>query len=222
MAAEVRFAALVVGHLGTALRSGAHARRTELLAHAERLQADAARVWGAGSPLHPPSLEGRAWAARVDAEHERARWSAGDDVPVEPLVARWDAVVDLFAEHGDAYEVARSQARLGEVLLTAGDRRADEVLGAARDTARALGAVPLTRSLDQLAPRRARTAGGLTAREAEVLALVAEGRSNGEIGRALFISTKTASVHVSNILAKLGAASRGEAVAVARTAGLLD
>jgi DNA-binding CsgD family transcriptional regulator/tetratricopeptide (TPR) repeat protein len=222
VAAEVRFAALVVGHLGTALRSGAHARRTELLAHADRLQADAARVWGAGSPLHPPSLEGRAWAARVDAEHERARWSAGDDVPVEALVTRWDAVVDLFAEHGDPYEVARSQARLGEVLLAAGDRRADEVLGAARDTARELGAVPLTRSLDLLAPRRARTPGGLTAREAEVLGLVAEGRSNGEIGRALFISTKTASVHVSNILAKLGAASRGEAVAVARTAGLLD
>ena len=55
-----------------------------------------------------------------------------------------------------------------------------------------------------------------------MLALVAEGRSNGEIGRALFISTKTASVHVSNILAKLGVASRGEAVAVARSAGLLE
>ena len=51
-----------------------------------------------------------------------------------------------------------------------------------------------------------------------MLALVAAGRSNGEIGRALFISTKTASVHVSNIMAKLGAASRGEAVALARTA----
>ena len=51
---------------------------------------------------------------------------------------------------------------------------------------------------------------------------MSQGQSNGEIGRALFISTKTASVHVSNILAKLGAASRGEAVAVARTAGLLD
>ena len=55
-----------------------------------------------------------------------------------------------------------------------------------------------------------------------MLALVAEGRSNGEIGRALFISTKTASVHVSNILAKLGAASRGEAVALARASGVLD
>ena len=75
-----------------------------------------------------------------------------------------------------------------------------------------------------LAPRHTSSpaTSALTAREAEVLGLLDEGRSNGEIGRALFISTKTASVHVSNILAKLGAASRGEAVALARAAGLLE
>ena len=75
-----------------------------------------------------------------------------------------------------------------------------------------------------LAPRHTSSpaTSALTAREAEVLGLLDEGRSNREIGRALFISTKTASVHVSNILAKLGAASRGEAVALARTAGLLE
>jgi DNA-binding NarL/FixJ family response regulator len=56
---------------------------------------------------------------------------------------------------------------------------------------------------------------GLTSREREVLALVAEGRSNRQIADALFISAKTASVHVSNILAKLGVANRGEAAAVA-------
>ncbi len=55
----------------------------------------------------------------------------------------------------------------------------------------------------------------LTAREREVLRLIAEGRSNREIGAALFISAKTASVHVSNILGKLGVASRTEAAAVA-------
>jgi DNA-binding NarL/FixJ family response regulator len=55
----------------------------------------------------------------------------------------------------------------------------------------------------------------LTPREQEVLRLVAEGRTNGEIGAELFISTKTASVHVSNILAKLGVSSRTEAAAVA-------
>jgi DNA-binding NarL/FixJ family response regulator len=61
---------------------------------------------------------------------------------------------------------------------------------------------------------------GLTAREREVLALVAAGRTNRQIGEALFISEKTAGVHVSNILGKLGVASRGEAAAVAHQLGL--
>ncbi|HEV8164695.1 MAG TPA: response regulator transcription factor [Actinomycetota bacterium] len=56
---------------------------------------------------------------------------------------------------------------------------------------------------------------GLTPREREVLALVADGRSNRQIAEALFISNKTASVHVSHILAKLGVTSRVEAAAVA-------
>jgi DNA-binding NarL/FixJ family response regulator len=60
---------------------------------------------------------------------------------------------------------------------------------------------------------------GLTPREAEVLALLAEGRTNGEIGQALFISTRTAGVHVSNILAKLGVRSRTQAAAVAHRVG---
>ncbi len=61
---------------------------------------------------------------------------------------------------------------------------------------------------------------GLTEREAEVLALVAAGRTNRQIGQELFITPKTASVHVSRILAKLGVASRGEAAAVAHRLGL--
>jgi DNA-binding CsgD family transcriptional regulator/tetratricopeptide (TPR) repeat protein len=64
------------------------------------------------------------------------------------------------------------------------------------------------------------TLASLTPREMEVLELVVAGRSNGEIGAALFISTKTASVHVSNILAKLGVTSRGEAAALAHRIGL--
>ena len=72
------------------------------------------------------------------------------------------------------------------------------------------------------APARARsTAVSLTDREHEVLALVAQGRSNREIGQVLFISTKTVSVHVSNVLAKLQATGRTEAVAIAQRRGLL-
>ena len=133
-------------------------------------------------------------------------------------------MLDLFVEHGEPYEVARARTRLAEVLFAAGDQGAGDVVAAARETAQRLGAAPLLAALEHLAPRNApRIAPStLTPRETEVLGLLAEGRSNGEIGRALFISTKTASVHVSNILAKLGAASRGEAVALARGAGLLD
>ncbi|MFD5653473.1 response regulator transcription factor, partial [Streptomyces sp. NPDC127039] len=61
----------------------------------------------------------------------------------------------------------------------------------------------------------------LTAREQDVLRLLALGHSNRRIGEELFISAKTASVHVSNILAKLNAASRTEAVAVAHRQGLI-
>jgi DNA-binding NarL/FixJ family response regulator len=61
---------------------------------------------------------------------------------------------------------------------------------------------------------------GLTRREAEVLTLVAAGRTNRQIGQELFITEKTASVHVSRILAKLGVASRGEAAAIAHRLGL--
>jgi DNA-binding CsgD family transcriptional regulator len=59
-----------------------------------------------------------------------------------------------------------------------------------------------------------------TRREAEVLVLVAAGRTNRQIGQALFITPKTVSIHVSRILAKLGVTGRGEAAAVAHRLGL--
>jgi DNA-binding NarL/FixJ family response regulator len=61
---------------------------------------------------------------------------------------------------------------------------------------------------------------GLTRREAEVLALVAKGRTNQQIGQELFITEGTAGVHVSRILAKLGVAGRVEAAAIAHRLGL--
>jgi DNA-binding NarL/FixJ family response regulator len=96
-----------------------------------------------------------------------------------------------------------------------------------------LGARPLRESVEALArrgrleaelPGAARgldAAAVLTPREAEVLALLAQGRTNRQIGSALYISEKTASVHVSNILAKLSASGRTEAVAIAAQRGLL-
>jgi DNA-binding NarL/FixJ family response regulator len=60
-----------------------------------------------------------------------------------------------------------------------------------------------------------------TPREAEVLRLLAQGRTNRQIGAELYMSEKTASVHVSRILAKLGAGGRTEAVALAAARGLL-
>jgi DNA-binding NarL/FixJ family response regulator len=100
----------------------------------------------------------------------------------------------------------------------------------ARETARRLEAEPLLQELRTVSgsnDRRGReehtgASAALTAREQEILALVAQGRTNGEIGRQLFISTKTVSVHVSNILAKLGAAGRTEAAAIARREGVLQ
>jgi DNA-binding NarL/FixJ family response regulator len=110
--------------------------------------------------------------------------------------------------------------------------------GAAQRLARAapladrLAAVPLREHIEALARRArlslpARPAGGqakrnfgLTAREIEVLRLVSAGHSNRDIAAELFISAKTASVHVSNILAKLHAASRTEAAAIAHRTGL--
>ena len=96
-----------------------------------------------------------------------------------------------------------------------------------------LGAEPLAQEIALLARRgrivldpvsgEARAAGfGLTGRELEVLRLVAAGRSNRDIANELFISPKTASVHVSNILSKLGAATRGEAAATAHAFRLID
>jgi DNA-binding NarL/FixJ family response regulator len=108
------------------------------------------------------------------------------------------------------------------VLRAAGDTDASaEQAQVARDLAGPLRARPL---LDELGTvgRSGVEAGALTPREREILALVAAGRSNAEIGTQLFISAKTVSVHVSNVMSKLGAASRTEAAALARRAGLID
>jgi DNA-binding NarL/FixJ family response regulator len=113
------------------------------------------------------------------------------------------------------------------VLRATGDAAGARVMAdQARETAQALRAKPLLAELTALGstaqPARPQTDDvSLTPPEAEILALVAQGRTNGEIGKQLFISTKTVSVHVSNILGKLEAASRTEAAAIARRDGLI-
>jgi DNA-binding CsgD family transcriptional regulator len=165
--------------------------------------------------------EGLAWLARAEAEWARA--STGPDA------AAWEKAVAAF-DYGDVYERARCRFRFAEALLAA-DRRDEAVAQAraARETAARLGAAPLLTQVDALvrrgrigdtAPAGDRPA-PLTAREQDVLRLLALGRSNRQIGEELFITGKTASVHVSNILAKLGAASRTEAVAIAYRGGLI-
>jgi DNA-binding NarL/FixJ family response regulator len=118
--------------------------------------------------------------------------------------------------------------RTADALLRAkGDRSVAAQLAAdALAVARALGAAPLAADLELLSRRGRLAAGpspddalrrlGLTVREAEVLGLVAEGRTNRQIGDALFISEKTASVHVTNLLRKLGVGSRAEAAEMSR------
>ncbi|MDP5185191.1 AAA family ATPase [Blastococcus sp. BMG 814] len=167
-------------------------------------------------------VEARAWQARVEAEAARLR---GEDAP-----ERWRAAVEAFG-FGHVYEEARSRRRLAEALLATGDRAgAAEQARAAHEVAVRLGARPLREAVEALARRGRLDVVGvravdvsavLTPREAEVLRLLALGRTNRQIGAELYISEKTASVHVSNILAKFGASGRTEAVAIAAARGLL-
>jgi len=180
---------------------------------------------GAAFPKRPRFIlgpEARGWLARAEAEYERAQ---GTNAP-----QGWQAVLDAFGP-AYVYETARTRWRLAEALAEAGRRdEAEEQWRQAAQTADRLGAKPLRRALGDLA-RRARIGtapdlpdaavlASLTSREREVLRLIAAGRSNREIASVLFIAPKTASVHVSNILGKLGAASRTEAAAIAHREGL--
>jgi DNA-binding CsgD family transcriptional regulator len=151
----------------------------------------------------------RLWAA---AAEERDRVSH----PFEAAYARW--------RQAEAHLAAQSKAEVAATLREA-------LSGASRLGSRWLvGEIEgLARRahirLRSAAPEGNRSAGtgplGLTTRETEVLALLAEGRTNQEIAAALFMSEKTASVHVSRILTKLGVANRGQAAALAHRLWLL-
>jgi DNA-binding CsgD family transcriptional regulator len=209
---------------------------SELASEGEALVEDARGTAKHGVPRGGRlGVEGVAWLARAEAEWSRLLGENDDTV--------WRATVAAF-DYGYRYEVARSRWRLAEVLITRaangqGSSRdgadsadaaeeAAELLRSAHQDAQALGAAPLAEAVAALARRAKITGVGrtssvtlLTTREQEVLGLLARGRTNRQLGKELFISEKTASVHVSNILAKLEAGSRGEAVAIARQRGLI-
>lgn len=121
------------------------------------------------------------------------------------------------------YEVARVQVLMGLACRAVGDQDGAALeLAAARATFTQLGAAPDLARLDALT--RGPAAGdpaGLTRRELEVLRLVAAGKSNRSIAADLVLSEKTVARHVSNILAKLGVASRSAATAHAYERGLV-
>jgi DNA-binding CsgD family transcriptional regulator len=171
----------------------------ELLLHAELGELEFARAEGAA--------DADAWAGNA---------------------ARWE-------ELGRPFAAAYARWREAEAAVAAGlgRQRAAAPLQAARTTAERLGARPLLREIDDLA-RRARLDPaeqpapahelaerlGLTARELDVLRLLADGRSNAQIGAELYMSPKTASVHVSHIIAKLDVKTRIEAATAAHRLGL--
>jgi DNA-binding CsgD family transcriptional regulator len=194
--------------------------RDEATAVADRLRRVAEKL-GTFGPAQ------QAWqltfaAADAHAASLLAGATAGD------LLATWDEAVAAWADLGEPYPQAQALQYAAEAALAHGDRDgAAARLHRAAPLAAGLGARPLGEKIAILARRAGirldEAAGhdagdgelGLTERELEVLRLVAAGRSNRDIAAELFISPKTASVHVSNILGKLGVASRGEAAAKA-------
>jgi DNA-binding NarL/FixJ family response regulator len=142
---------------------------------------------------------------------------------VAELVDAWRESVAAFERYGHVFEAARSRARLAAALRAAADHAASrELAEQARGVAVRLEAKPLLAELDDVSPTAGEGSSELTPRELEVLDLLARGLTNGQIGKQLYISTKTVSVHVSNLLAKLGASGRTEAAAIARRRGLVS
>jgi DNA-binding CsgD family transcriptional regulator len=191
-----------------------------------RTSADRAIAADGGGPMV------RAELLSADAEESRLE---GRSDP-----SRWAASVEARSTLEKPWELAYAQYRYAEAILRSGGGAADAAipLREAHASASALGAAPLRIAIEGLASRariRLEADPGtavqdgdrpvtttLTARELEVLALVAAGHTNREIGDRLFISEKTASVHVTHAMDKLGALSRYEAAATATRLGLLE
>jgi len=200
--------------------------------HRMRILLDAAavvgtlRARGADVPDHV-ALVDSAWAA-VPATLRPAAW---DRIHEALLTPSPDALRDaVAAADGDdvpaTFRVITRLERARSMVASGGRAEAAAVLAEAADLAGELAHAPLRREVSRFAEASGLVSasgseaadsprlGELTARERQVLELLAEGLSNGQIAQRLFISVKTASVHVSAILRKLGVTSRTEAAVI--------
>jgi ATP/maltotriose-dependent transcriptional regulator MalT len=210
------------------------AAEADALATGERyaalLEAMVARALERQGPEAAVSTRAEAATGAAELERLHGRPSAG----------AWSDAAGHWAAASNPYLTAYCRWRQAEALLADGDRvAATSALVEAQATALHLGAKPLRTAIEGLATRArldlatndiAEPAGeavtsqpdpfGLTRRERDVLPLLVQGRTNRQIAEALFISENTAGVHVSNILGKLGAATRAEAAGIAARLGL--
>jgi DNA-binding NarL/FixJ family response regulator len=170
----------------------------------------------------------------LTSEAEMARAADG------PACELWLAAAAGWESLGEPYPQAHCLMRAAEAALAERRPRPTVVpwLRTAHATAVRVGAAPLVAALESIA-RRGRISFapdgvepaepvadpaplGLTPRELQVLRLVGQGYTNGQIAQSLFISRKTAGAHVSNILGKLGVGRRVEAAAIAERLDLLE
>lgn len=202
--------------------TGGPVQRSRVLAPGARVLLAAARVDRAREVAG--ELEGlatafgcialEAAAAQLTGEVELA---GGDATGALPYLRK---ARQLWSRAEARYEQAQTRALMGRALGALGDVESSRrELEAARETFRRLGARPAADEVDELLAPASRPA-GLTAREAEVLRLVASGRSNAQIARDLVLSEKTVARHLSNIFTKIDVTSRTAAAAYAFEHGL--
>jgi DNA-binding CsgD family transcriptional regulator len=208
-------------------RREAGAADPEAAAAVDHLVAGLDAVERAQRDLYGPPRGADAACNSVMAEAEAARAGGRDDAD------RWGAAVVAADATGQPWPRAYARLRLACSRLATGGARteATELLRSAHRLATTMGAALLVGDIDAAAtrhrislPDRQTVADpvarfGLTAREREVLDLVAAGRSNREIADTLYISVKTVSVHVTNLLRKLGVTNRVQAAAIVHRSG---
>lgn len=185
--------------------------------HAQRLKAAAQ----SGGPVERGwSAVGAAELARARGRNDPALWSAAAERweelarPYQEALARWREA-EAHVERGRRAEAGRAAAEAFAAAEGLGARWLRAELLALRDRARL--EFPSSAGQESAPPDAAGAEDpfGLTVRERQVLSLLAEGATNRQIGAALYMAEKTASVHVSRILSKLGVQSRTQAAAVA-------